>query len=51
MDERFGGSVRYESVLLAEAEPKPPNVVPGVARVLEAWDLDWRLLIFNELSS
>jgi hypothetical protein len=40
MEERFGGSVRYESVLDAVAKPNPPNPAPEAARALEACDVE-----------
>jgi hypothetical protein len=49
MELRFGGSVRYESVLV-DPDPNPPNPapLPKTARLLDAWDLNCLLLIVRE---
>jgi hypothetical protein len=49
IDVRFGGSARYDNVLVAEVEPKPEKPVPKAARLLEAWDLNCRLLMLCEI--
>jgi hypothetical protein len=47
IEERFGGSVRYESVLPVEVEPNPPKPTPDAARLLEACNLNCRLLMLD----
>jgi hypothetical protein len=51
MEERLGGSKRYDSVLPVLEEPNPPNPpnpAPGAAaRLLEACALNCRLLIMK----
>lgn len=48
IDVRFGGSVRYDSELPGANDPKPPKpppAAPNATRLLEACDLNCRLLI------
>jgi hypothetical protein len=44
MEERFGGSLKYERVLPAKTVPNP---AVGSTRLLEACDLKGRLLILR----